>query len=65
MEQIDNVQKKLILLRLEAARKERDNCDVLSSEFTRLCGECEALSYVCGVLGLCNDVEEGKDSEQV
>lgn len=45
-------QKALILERLADARARRDNCEIGGPSYFQAAGECAALCYTCGVLGL-------------
>lgn len=49
---MNEYQKALILERLADARERRDRLPVGMREYYTAAGECDALSYVCGVLGL-------------
>lgn len=49
---MNEYQKALILERLADAKERRDRPPVNTYEYYTAAGECDALSYVCGVLGL-------------
>ena len=49
---MNEYQRALILERLADAKERRDRIPVGTYEYYTAAGECDALNYVCGVLGL-------------
>lgn len=62
---MNEYQKALILARLADAKGRRDRLPVGTYEYYTAAGECDALNYVCGVLGLREYRVRTEDREEV